>query len=69
MADILIKKTEDKLLPGLRSAIEVKEIATPLTNVRYTGHFRGAIYGWDQTLNNSGNSRIARPQLAEAQPR
>jgi phytoene dehydrogenase-like protein len=58
MADILIKKAEEKLLPGLKAAIEVKEIATPLTCVRYTGHYRGAIYGWDQTLNNSGNSRV-----------
>jgi prolycopene isomerase len=29
-----------------------------LTNVRYTSNYRGAIYGWDQTLNNSGGSRI-----------
>jgi prolycopene isomerase len=58
MADILIKKVEGTLLPGLSSAIEVKEIATPLTNVRYTGNYRGAIYGWDQTLNNSGQSRL-----------
>jgi len=47
------------MLPGLRDAIEVLEISTPLTNVRYTGNYRGAIYGWDQTLNNSGNSRVS----------
>jgi len=58
MADILIQKVEERLLPGLRDAIEVKEISTPLTNVRYTGHYRGAIYGWDQTVNNSGNTRV-----------
>ncbi len=58
MADIMIQKVEDQLLPGLRKAIEVKEIGTPLTNVRYTGHYRGAIYGWDQTVNNSGNTRV-----------
>ena len=38
--------------------IEVKEIATPLTNVRFTGNYRGAIYGWDQTVNNSGQNRV-----------
>jgi prolycopene isomerase len=59
IADILIKKAEETLLPGLSSAIEVKEIATPLTNVRYTGNYRGAVYGWDQTLNNSGQNRVA----------
>lgn len=58
MADILIEKTEKALLPGLREAIEVKEIGTPLTNVRYTRNYRGAIYGWDQTLDNSGPSRL-----------
>jgi all-trans-retinol 13,14-reductase len=58
LADILIKKVEEKFLPGLSSAIEVKEVGTPLTNVRYTGHHRGAIYGWDQTVNNSGSARV-----------
>lgn len=52
MADILIDKAEETLMPGLRKAIEVKEIGTPLTNVRYTKNYRGAIYGWDQTLDN-----------------
>jgi len=58
MADILIRRVEDSLMPGLSEAIEVKEIGTPLTNIRYTGHPRGAIYGWDQTLNNSGGNRV-----------
>jgi prolycopene isomerase len=58
MADILITKVEESLLPGLRDAIEVKEIGTPLTNIRYTSNYRGAIYGFDQTLNNSGQNRI-----------
>jgi all-trans-retinol 13,14-reductase len=58
MADILIDKVEKTLLPGLRKAIEVKEIGTPLTNVRYTRNYRGAIYGWDQTLDNSPPRRL-----------
>ncbi|MFH0988939.1 MAG: NAD(P)/FAD-dependent oxidoreductase [bacterium] len=58
MAGKLIESVEKRLLPGLSSAIEVKEIGTPLTNLRYTGNYRGAIYGWDQTLGNSGNSRV-----------
>lgn len=58
MADILIKNVEDTLLPGLGEAIEVKEIGTPLTNIRYTSNYRGAIYGWDQTMDNSGNRRF-----------
>lgn len=58
IADILINGVENTLMPGLRDAIEVVEIATPLTNVRYTGNYRGAIYGWDQTLNNAMPNRL-----------
>ena len=57
MAKVLIQRAE-KLLPGLSKAIEVQEIGTPLTNLRYTGNHRGAIYGWDQTVGNSGDKRI-----------
>ena len=38
------------------------EIGTPLTNVRYTSNYRGAIYGWDQTMSNSGQSRVPHHQ-------
>jgi prolycopene isomerase len=58
MADILIDKTEKILLPGLRDAIEVKEIGTPLTNIRYTSNYKGAVYGFDQTVENSGQNRL-----------
>jgi all-trans-retinol 13,14-reductase len=58
MADVLIKRVEERLMPGLSGAIEVMEIGTPLTNLRYTSNYRGAIYGWDQTLSNSGNTRV-----------
>ncbi len=58
LADILIDKVEKTLLPGLSSTIEVKEIGTPLTNVRYTSNYHGAIYGLDQTVDNSGPSRL-----------
>ncbi len=58
LADILIKKVEEKLLPGLSKTIEVKEIGTPLTNVRYTLNYRGAAYGFDQTLDNSMPKRL-----------
>jgi all-trans-retinol 13,14-reductase len=58
LADILIDRVEKKFLPGLRKSIEVVEAATPLTNLRFTSNPRGAIYGWDQTVGNSGNSRF-----------
>jgi phytoene dehydrogenase-like protein len=58
MADILIANAEKALLPGLSKAIEIREAGTPLTNLRYTRNYRGAIYGWDQTVNNSGSTRV-----------
>jgi all-trans-retinol 13,14-reductase len=58
LADILIDRVEKKFLPGLRKAIEVVEVATPLTNRRFTSNPRGAIYGWDQTVDNSGQRRF-----------
>jgi prolycopene isomerase len=58
MADVLIARAEKALLPGLRDAIEVREVGTPLTNLRYTANPRGAVYGWDQTLDNSGSTRL-----------
>jgi all-trans-retinol 13,14-reductase len=58
MADILIMRAEKALLPGLTKVIEIKEIGTPLTNIRYTGNYRGAAYGFDQTLDNCGATRL-----------
>ncbi len=58
LADRLIDEAEKHVLPGIRDAIEVIEIGTPLTNVRYTRNYRGAIYGWDQTLTNTGQNRV-----------
>ena len=57
LAGLMIARAE-ALLPGISESIEVQEIGTPLTNLRYTGNDRGAIYGWDQTVDNSGNRRV-----------
>jgi len=48
LAQILIKKAEDRLIPHLTSMIQVMDAATPLTNVRYTGNYHGAISGFDR---------------------
>ncbi|MCK5100228.1 MAG: hypothetical protein KAR45_19110, partial [Desulfobacteraceae bacterium] len=55
LAEILIKKTEDLLIPGLRESIEVLEIGTPLTNIRYTKNPSGAIYGYDRNMKHLGS--------------
>lgn len=54
----LIDQAEKLVIPGLRSMIEVKEAATPLTNLRYTKNPEGAIYGYEQSLENSYMNRI-----------
>jgi prolycopene isomerase len=57
-ADILIKRVEKEVIPGISSMIEVKESATPLTNWRFTRNPEGAIYGFEQAMNNSYMNRI-----------
>jgi prolycopene isomerase len=57
-ADILVNRAEREVIPGLSSMIEVKEAATPLTNWRYTGNTDGAIYGFEQSMDNAYMNRI-----------
>jgi len=54
----LIDQAERLVIPGLRSMIEVKVAATPLTNKRYTKNPEGAIYGYEQSLDNAYMNRI-----------
>jgi all-trans-retinol 13,14-reductase len=56
--DILIRRAEKEVIPGLSEMIEVKEAATPLTNWRYTGNTDGAIYGFEQSMDNAYMNRI-----------
>ena len=48
VAASLIDRAEQHV-PGLRDAIRVKEMATPLTNARYTLNRGGSIYGFEQS--------------------
>jgi all-trans-retinol 13,14-reductase len=57
-AKILIGRAEKEVMPGLSSMIEVKESATPLTNWYFTRNTEGAIYGFEQAMNNSYMTRI-----------
>ena len=56
--NILIRRAEEKVVPGLSSMIEVKDSATPLTNWRFTRNPEGAIYGFEQSMNNAYMNRI-----------
>jgi all-trans-retinol 13,14-reductase len=57
--DILIRRAEEMVVPGLSSLIEVKETATPLTNWRYTSNTEGAIYGFEQSMENAYMTRLS----------
>ncbi len=43
------------LIPDLKDSIEVMEIGTPLTNIRYTQNPGGAIYGYDRNKKHLGS--------------
>lgn len=62
MAAQLIR-TVDSLLPGLSSAVEVLETATPLTYEDWGNRFRGSIAGWTWTAEGAG--RFPRKLLVE----
>jgi len=58
-ANILIRRAEKEVVPGLSSMIEVQDAATPLTNWRYTRNTEGAIYGFEQSMDNTYMNRIS----------
>ncbi len=45
-------------VPGLREHIEVIEVATPLTNMRFTGNPAGSIYGYENSVKESAMQRL-----------
>ncbi len=57
LADRMITLAE-RAAPGLRDHIEVVEISTPLTNMRYSGNPGGSIIGFDQNYQGSGLARL-----------
>jgi len=61
-ANHLIDRAE-ALIPGLRDSIVVKEIGTPLTNVRYGLNPGGSIYGREQTVENMLNRRSPKSSI------
>ncbi|MFQ6033264.1 MAG: phytoene desaturase family protein [Candidatus Bipolaricaulia bacterium] len=63
-AERLLERAE-VIFPGLKAGIRVQEVATPLTMERYTLNTKGAIYGWAQTVEQSG---LRRPQVKSPIP-
>lgn len=57
ITELMINFIEERALPGLSDLIVMREASTPLTNLRFTNNTQGAIYGYDQTIDNSGFTR------------
>lgn len=55
IAEIIIKRVEHKIIPGLSGMIEEMEVGTPLTNIYYTHNPQGAIYGFDRSQPSLGS--------------
>jgi phytoene dehydrogenase-like protein len=47
-AEVIITALDTRY-SGLRAAVEVVDVATPVTYERYTGNWRGAFAGWAMT--------------------
>lgn len=45
-ARITIENFLDERFPGLKDAVAVRDVSTPLTQVRYTGTYNGGFPGW-----------------------
>ena len=45
VAEMIIRELE-KQAPGVREAIEVVDVSTPATVIRYTGNWQGSMEGW-----------------------
>jgi prolycopene isomerase len=58
IANILIERVEARVIPGLKSMIEVMDAATPLTLQRYTKNPGGAAMGYITSMDNYGVTRI-----------
>ena len=55
-AKILLERAS-QIYPDIKTDLISYEVATPLTNERYTHNSKGAIYGYAQTINQSGRFR------------
>jgi phytoene dehydrogenase-like protein len=48
VADAVVAQL-DRRFPGIASRVEMRDVATPMTWVRYTGNWRGSFEGWIET--------------------
>ena len=59
LARKLISRAAADMLPDLWDHIEVVDVATPRTLQSFSGNPRGTIFGWDSTIGQSMDKRLA----------
>lgn len=57
VAQVLMERLE-KQFPGIRESIEYYEVATPKTIQRFTSNPSGSVYGFTQSIEQSGMKRL-----------
>lgn len=56
----------ESMVPGIRRAIEVRDVSTPATVIRYTGNWKGSMEGWLMTPETGfGSLRNTLPGLKQ----
>ena len=58
LADQMVAQV-NSVFPGFRDRIRTAAVATPITNMRYTGNVNGSIYGFDMTPAENPAWRLA----------
>jgi phytoene dehydrogenase-like protein len=53
----------DKRFPGLASQVEMRDVASPTTFVRYTGNWKGSFEGWQVTPKTWNFGQVMRKTL------
>ncbi|MCI0340449.1 MAG: hypothetical protein L0216_04760, partial [Planctomycetales bacterium] len=59
LADRLVERAA-RIAPALAAPTRTRDVATPLTLERYTGNTAGAMYGWENSPDQSGLHRLRR---------
>ncbi len=56
--EVLLDRVEE-IIPDVRKSIKYIEVGTPITNWRYSRNIGGAIYGTEQTVDNTYGARLS----------
>ncbi len=62
IADVVVALL-DKRFPGLSAQVEMRDVASPTTFVRYTGNWKGSFEGWQVTPETWSFGRLMRKTL------